>query len=176
MSTVVKQLTLQVCDVCGLVREQGKSPGDIDGDEAAWLNFSSLLERRGLRGMDYRLSRAYCPICLQQYVLSGTISGEEAQFTTHNAQPITRLVLQTIGHNPGCSLEALMQACRPFTWNQILLEIDRLSRSSDIRLSLSGRGRYILQLSPRRTHLTQSKPSPAMAGIDTPISAQSNSV
>ena len=174
MNTVAKPLTLQVCCVCGLVRGHDKSPADVEGE--SWLNLSDYLERHGFQGMDYRLIHAHCPLCFQQYVLTGRASRDDGQVTIQYVQPITRLILQTIGYNPGCSLEALMQACLPFTWNQILLEIDRLSRTGEIQLSLSDRGRYTLQLSPRRAKLTQPKPSPVMAGIDTAISAQANSV
>ena len=176
MSTVARQLSLRVCYVCGLVREHEKSPEDVHGDGEAWLNVSSYLERHGFRGMDCKLTHTCCPVCFQRYALSGTASDDESQSTTHRVQPISRLILRTIGYNHGCSLEALMQACLPFTWNQILLEMDRLSRSGEIQLSLSGRGRYTLKQSRRRENLTPDKPSHAGAVPDTAFPTRCNSV
>ncbi|CAI4032802.1 hypothetical protein DNFV4_03232 [Nitrospira tepida] len=149
MSTVVKQLSLQVCYVCGLVREP--EPTSDHDDESLWHDLNSYLERHRLRGNDYKLTHGYCPVCIERYALGGASSADERELITDRVQPITRLILRTIGYNPGCSLEALMQACLPFTWNQILLEVDRLSRTGEIQLSLSGLGRYTLSLSPRRS-------------------------
>ncbi|HSE59240.1 MAG TPA: hypothetical protein VLA99_11110 [Nitrospiraceae bacterium] len=159
MSTAVKQVSLLVCRICGLVREP-EPASDVD-DEDVWSDLGSYLERHRLRGADYKLTHVYCPVCVERYGLEGQgqPSADERELITDRVQPITRLILRTIGYNQGCGLEALIQACQPFTWNQILLEIDRLSRRGDIRLSLSGRGRYTLQLSRRRATLTQGKSS-----------------
>lgn len=167
MSTVVKQLSLQVCYVCGLVREP--EPTSDHDDENLWHDLNSYLERHGLRGADYKLTHVYCPVCAERYILDGPTSADERELTTDYVQPITRLILRTIGSNQGCSLEALIQACLPFTWNQILLEVDRLSRTGEIQLSLSGLGRYTLSLSHRRSRLAFDALASAVAPPDSEI-------
>jgi hypothetical protein len=43
----------------------------------------------------------------------------------------------------GCLLEDLIRQCTDLTWNQVFFELDRLSRTGEVRLSLSGAGRYV---------------------------------
>ncbi len=43
----------------------------------------------------------------------------------------------------GCLLEDLVRECPGLTWNQIFLELDRLSRTGEIRLRLRGGGHYV---------------------------------
>jgi hypothetical protein len=38
----------------------------------------------------------------------------------------------------GCLLEVLIRQCPDLTWNQIFLELDRLSRTGEVRLRLRG--------------------------------------
>jgi hypothetical protein len=51
-------------------------------------------------------------------------------------------ILHTILSRPGCLLEELIFACPQATWNQVFLEIDHLSRTGQVRLSLEGPGLY----------------------------------
>lgn len=39
-----------------------------------------------------------------------------------------------------------MTRCLEFTWNQVFLEVDRLSRAGHLRLALIGPGRYAVEL------------------------------
>ncbi len=56
------------------------------------------------------------------------------------------LIKGAIARHPGCSLDDLLVACPTLTWNQIFLEVDRLSRAGRLRLMLSGRNRYMLAI------------------------------
>lgn len=58
---------IPVCCVCGLAREEGASAGCT---EESWTDFDAYLNRHGLRGTDYKLTHAYCPLCVQQYVVA----------------------------------------------------------------------------------------------------------
>ncbi|MBH0197362.1 MAG: hypothetical protein HP494_17655 [Nitrospira sp.] len=57
---------------------------------------------------------------------------------TESAQAIMGFVARS----PGCDLEEIVHNCAGLTWNQIFIEIDRLSREGDVILTLQGRGQY----------------------------------
>jgi hypothetical protein len=46
----------------------------------------------------------------------------------------------------GCTLEQLIGACPGFTWNEIFLEVDRLSRAGHVQLSQDKPGVYRIRL------------------------------
>ena len=52
-------------------------------------------------------------------------------------------VLAHAGSN-GCLLEDLIRQCPDLTWNQIFLELDRLSRTGEVRLRLRGACQYVV--------------------------------
>jgi hypothetical protein len=56
------------------------------------------------------------------------------------------LIVERIAHHPGCCLDDLVRVCPELTWNQIFLEVDRLSRAGRLRLALIGPGRYAVEL------------------------------
>lgn len=64
---------------------------------------------------------------------------------TQSATP-TDLIVERITHHPGCGLDDVVAFCPELTWNQIFLEVDRLSRAGRLRIMLTGRGRYRLAL------------------------------
>ena len=49
-------------------------------------------------------------------------------------------VLEEVVKTPGCLLEDVIRACPDLSWNQILLEVDRLSRTGRIALKLEEAG------------------------------------
>ena len=57
-------------------------------------------------------------------------------------------VLTRSGSN-GCLLEVLDRQCPDLTWNQIFLELDRLSRMGEIRLRRRGAGEYVITATTR---------------------------
>lgn len=64
------------------------------------------------------------------------------------ARIVTRadLIRKALAQHPGCSLDELVAVCPTLTWNQIFLEVDRLSRAGHLRLALVGPGRYLLAI------------------------------
>lgn len=56
------------------------------------------------------------------------------------------LIIEAIAHHPGCCLDDLVRFCPELTWNQIFLEVDRLSRAGHLRLALIGPGRYAVEV------------------------------
>ena len=133
---------IPVCCVCGLAREEGDSAGCT---EESWSDFDAYLSRHGLRGTDYKLTHAYCPLCVQQYVVPKKRVAEPNRPVYERAD-ITMAILKVIRRVKQYDLDELASACPPFTWNQIFLEVDRLSRTGDLHLTLSERGHYAVSL------------------------------
>lgn len=59
---------------------------------------------------------------------------------------IHRRVMEIIVRSRGCDLEDVVLECCDLTWNQVFLELDRLSRTGRIVLKQIGRGRYMVTL------------------------------
>ena len=57
----------------------------------------------------------------------------------------TQAVMDIVFRSPGCDLEKIIQDCPQLTWNQIFLEIDRLSRDGEVILNLQQPGHYIVK-------------------------------
>lgn len=51
-------------------------------------------------------------------------------------------IMQVIIRSPGCSLEEIVLECPDLTWNQVFCEIDRMSRTGEIRLTPKGPCHY----------------------------------
>jgi predicted nucleic acid-binding Zn-ribbon protein len=60
--------------------------------------------------------------------------------------PVTDRILGTIKHTHGCDLDTLAESVPELTWNQVFLEIDRLSRQGEILVTCTTGGRYKIQL------------------------------
>ena len=54
----------------------------------------------------------------------------------------TQAVMNVVLRSQGCELEELVHDCPGLTWNQVFLEVDRLSREGDVVLNLQQPGRY----------------------------------
>lgn len=146
MSAVAKEPLIPICCVCGLVRDPEQSD---DGDGASWSDLGSYLDRHGLRGSEYKLTHTYCPVCTSRYIpIAKTFS--EARLPKNPRPTITGLILQTIRRHPNCNLDALVQACSQYSWNQVFLEVDRLSRSGEIELASAGPGVYTMSMPAKK--------------------------
>lgn len=63
---------------------------------------------------------------------------------------LTERILDAVQHAPDCPLDALVEQCPGFTWNQIYLEVDRMSRAGQLQLMHKGFGIYVV-VPPRET-------------------------
>ncbi len=136
------QTFIPVCCVCGLAREEGDPSGAA---VESWSELDAYVARHGLEGAEYKLTHAYCPVCVRQYVPAKRKShAANDPPATGPTADITTVVLQTLRQEKQCELDALVRACPQFTWNQIFLEVDRLSRSGDLHVRLYERGRYVV--------------------------------
>lgn len=55
-------------------------------------------------------------------------------------------ILEAVSRSPGCLLEELPLDCPGLTWNQIFVEIARMSEEGSLILEGRGPGSYILKL------------------------------
>jgi len=62
---------------------------------------------------------------------------------------VSRRVMEVVLHAPGCDLEEVMKECPDLTWNQVFLEVDRLSRDGFVTLKFEGRGHYSVRPTER---------------------------
>lgn len=51
-------------------------------------------------------------------------------------------IMEVIIRSPGCLLEEVVLECPGLTWNQVFIELDRMSRSGQVRLTAKGPGLY----------------------------------
>ena len=59
---------------------------------------------------------------------------------------ITGQIVQMVKHRQACDMEDLVNACPAYTWNQVFLEVDRLSRTGELRLFSKRAGKYTVTL------------------------------
>jgi hypothetical protein len=55
-------------------------------------------------------------------------------------------ILDAVHHAPGCQLDELVLSVPDLTWNQVFLEVDRLSRTGQVRMTATGKGTYTIWL------------------------------
>ena len=59
---------------------------------------------------------------------------------------ITGQIFQMVKRRQACDMEDLVKACSSYTWNQVFLEVDRLSRTGELRLLSRRAGVYTVTL------------------------------
>ena len=65
---------------------------------------------------------------------------------TNRQLDITGKIFQMVKWRQACDMEDLVQACSSYTWNQVFLEVDRLSRTGELRLLSKRAGVYTVTL------------------------------
>ena len=61
-------------------------------------------------------------------------------------ETISDQILKVVRRVPGCQLDELEKSLPGLTWNQIFLEVDRLSRKGQVRVIPTGDGMYTVRL------------------------------
>jgi hypothetical protein len=61
-------------------------------------------------------------------------------------QTIAGHIIEVVSQSPYCLLEELVLACPTLTWNQVFMEVDRLSRDGTLILERKHPGIYIIHL------------------------------
>jgi hypothetical protein len=59
---------------------------------------------------------------------------------------VAERILDAVHCAPGCELDDLVLRLPELTWNQVFLEVDRLSRTGQVRVSAMGEGTYAIWL------------------------------
>ena len=57
----------------------------------------------------------------------------------------THQIMQLIVRTKGCPLDEIVFECPTLTWNQVFLEIDRLSRNGQVKLTSTHPGTYSVE-------------------------------
>jgi len=55
-------------------------------------------------------------------------------------------ILEVVRRAPGCQLDELERSLPGLTWNQVFLEVDRMSRTGRVRVMSMGDGIYTVRL------------------------------
>lgn len=61
-------------------------------------------------------------------------------------QTVADCIIEAVSRAPGCLLEELTLDCPGLTWNQIFVEIARMSEAGRLVLEVRGPGSYIITL------------------------------
>ncbi len=59
---------------------------------------------------------------------------------------VTDRILDAVDSAPGCQLDDLVLRVPELTWHQVLLEVARLSRTGQVRVTAMGEGTYTIWL------------------------------
>ncbi|GKS62759.1 hypothetical protein YTPLAS72_00630 [Nitrospira sp.] len=62
-------------------------------------------------------------------------------------EEVTRAIICAIKTRPNLSMDDLILCCRPYTWNQVFLPLDDLTRTGAVRLKHKG-GFYMISSQP----------------------------
>ncbi len=59
---------------------------------------------------------------------------------------VTDRILGQVQRTQGCDLDMLAKSLSDLSWSQVFLEVDRLSREGQVRVTLDTQGRYMILL------------------------------
>ena len=63
-----------------------------------------------------------------------------------NQNDLRKRVLRILRKNKICDLDELIQECTSYSWTDVFLEVDQLSRSGELRLLSKRAGEYTVSL------------------------------
>ena len=66
---------------------------------------------------------------------------------------VTDSILGTVKRTHGCDLDTLVKSLPELTWNQVFLEVDRLSRQGQVLVTFGVERRYMIRLPNHNTEL-----------------------
>jgi hypothetical protein len=77
---------------------------------------------------------------------SGHSDGEKRGNAMSGLGTVAERILDAVHYAPGCQLDDLVLRLPDLTWNQVFLEVDRLSRTGQVRMTAMGEGTYAIRL------------------------------
>ena len=71
---------------------------------------------------------------------------EKRRIAMSQLETVADRILDAVHGAPGCQLDDLVLSLPGLTWNQVFLEVDRLSRTGQVRVTALGKGTYAIML------------------------------
>ena len=145
MNMAKKTTWIPICCVCHQVRDDRQSnecPTQNSLDK--WISLRSFLRLYHIARGTYQLTHTYCVRCMEQLGLDRPKPGKGFGQPRVEAlqEEIRRRIVGAIGPASECDLDTLVSRCSDFSWNQVFLEVDHMSRIGVIRLTRSADRRY----------------------------------
>ena len=149
MNIVEEVLFIPICCVCDQVRDdQQTSERPTGSGLEQWTSLTSFLRLYRIPQDAYKLTHTYCPRCMEHLGFNqqksekrlGQPRGEALQ------EAVRQRIISVIESAIECDLDTLVSRCEDYSWGQIFLEVDHMSRLGVIRLTRSADGRYCLGL------------------------------
>jgi hypothetical protein len=69
-----------------------------------------------------------------------------ARAVTPHQNDLHHKLLRIVRRKKECALDELLQECASYTWTQVFLEVDRLSRTGELCLLCKKAGEYVVKL------------------------------
>jgi hypothetical protein len=138
-------IVIPICCVCNRVREHVQPAGQTE----SWDTLGVFLRTHHISSGEYHLTHTYCPDCASQFskLFKSESQTSRQDATSPNAtNGAAAAILDVFSSVHKCDLDMLVRACPTLTWNQVFSEVDRLSRSGQLRLSYLGHGQYSIEL------------------------------
>ena len=63
-----------------------------------------------------------------------------------SGKPVTDHILRAVQRAHGCDLDTLTKSLSDLSWSQVFLEVDRLSRQGQVRITLDTGSRYMIRM------------------------------
>jgi hypothetical protein len=89
--------------------------------------------------------------------LAASPERRDEKFVVTQQGSVAARILQAVRCAHVCYLDDLELRLPDLTWNQVFLEIDRLSRTGQVRVTAKGRGVYMVRL-PNKESRSSAKP------------------
>lgn len=149
MNIIDKVVFIPICCVCDRVRDdqQTNEVPTSNGPEQ-WVSLRSFLRLHRIPQGAYNLTHTYCPRCMEHLGFNQNKSEKRLghpRVEIHQEE-VRRRIINVIESAIECDLDTLVSRCGDFSWGQIFLEVDNMSRIGVIRLARSADGRYWLGL------------------------------
>lgn len=149
MNIAEKVLFIPICCVCDRVRDDQQTSERPTGNGLEqWMPLRSFLRLYRIPQDAYRLTHSYCPRCMEHLGFNREKSEKRLGYPRAEAlqEEVRQRIISVIGSASECDLDTLVSRCGDFSWGQIFLEVENMSRIGVIRVTRSADGRYCLGL------------------------------
>jgi len=148
MNIVDKVMFIPICCVCDRVRDDQQTGERTSNGLDQWKSLRFFLRLYRIPQDAYSLTHTYCPRCVEYLGFDQQKAEERLGHPRGEAiqEDIRRRIISVIESAIDCDLDTLVSRCVDYSWGQIFLEVDNMSRIGTIRLTKSIDGRYCLSL------------------------------